>query len=99
MLHPHSKVLRDAIDVVLRNANALPPSREREELYVKLHDCMIETEAWEIFQGSSREMDTLMKRVLAAHVTMTKLAVAPEVSREVSREASREGCTQPCMAT
>ena len=85
MFHAHSKVVRDAIDVVLRNVNALPPSREREEVYAKLRECMSETELWDMVHGTSREMDTLMKNVLAAHVTVTKLA--------------RQDCPQPCAAT
>ncbi|HEX3772611.1 MAG TPA: hypothetical protein VHV30_17150 [Polyangiaceae bacterium] len=84
MFQTHCKVVRDAIDVVLRNANSLPPSREREEVYAKLRECRHETDRWEILPGTNREMDTLMKQVLSAHVTVTKLTRAVEP------------CAQPC---
>jgi hypothetical protein len=74
MLHAHCKVVRDAIDVVLRNAGALPPSREREEVYAKLRDCALETDVWDILPPTARDMEALSKRLLAVHVAVRKLA-------------------------
>ncbi len=73
MNQAHLKIVRDATEVVRRHLGALPPSREREELYERLRDCAHETERWGILPARARDIDALMKRLLAVHVGVTRL--------------------------
>lgn len=65
-------IIREAIEVVLRHLECLPPSDTREQLRVRLRDCAQETEMWSASSPTPRELDVLMKRVLALHVEVTK---------------------------
>jgi hypothetical protein len=66
-------VVREAIEVVLRHLECLPPSEKTHELHEWVEDCAHETERCLTAATSVREQDTLMKRVLALHVEVTKL--------------------------
>lgn len=66
-------VLREAIDVVLRHLEALPPTDLTEQLRTRVQDCAQDAEMWSAAWPTPREMDVLMKRVLALHVQVTKV--------------------------
>jgi hypothetical protein len=75
--HPMSQaqflVIREAIDVVLRQLDCLPPSDTREQLRERIRNCAQDAEMWSASWRTPREMDVLMKRVLAMRVEVTKL--------------------------
>jgi hypothetical protein len=66
-------VVREAIDVVLRHLEALPPSDRREQLRAGIRECLQESQQWDVLSPTDRERDGLMKRLLAVHVGVTKL--------------------------
>jgi hypothetical protein len=66
-------VVREAIDVVLRHLEALPPSDRREQLRAGIRECLQESQQWDVLSPTDRERDGLMKRLLAVHVAVTKL--------------------------
>jgi len=66
-------VLREAIDVVLRHLEALPPTDLTEQLRTRVQDCAQDAEMWSASWPTARDMDVLMKRVLALHVQVTKV--------------------------
>jgi hypothetical protein len=66
-------VIREAIDVVLRHLEALPLSDMTEQLRMRVQDCAHDAEMWSAAWPTPREMDVLMKRVLALHVEVTKV--------------------------
>jgi len=65
-------ILREAIEVVLRHLEDLSPSDMTGQLRMRLQDCAQDTEMWSVAWPTPREMDVLMKRVLALHVEVTK---------------------------
>lgn len=73
MLPSRLVVVRDAIDVVLRHLEALPPSDRREQLRAWVQDCLLEAEQWRASTPTAREREGLMKRLLALHVAVTKI--------------------------
>lgn len=66
-------VIREAIEVVLRHLESMPPSERTTQLQARLQDCVQETEMWTFAWPTRRELDAIMKRVLALHVEVTKL--------------------------
>lgn len=66
-------VVREAIDVVLRHLECLPPSDRTEQLLVWVQECLQETEHWSELPPTDRQREGLTKRVLALHVAVTKL--------------------------
>ncbi|MGO9836830.1 MAG: hypothetical protein ACLP1X_21765 [Polyangiaceae bacterium] len=66
-------VIREAVEVVLRRLEYLPHSDARDQLRSRIQDCAQEAEMWSASWPTPREMDTLMKRVLALHVEVTKV--------------------------
>lgn len=66
-------VIREATEVVLRHLERLPPSGRTEQLCVSVQECMQEVEMRSVSAPTMRELDVLMKRVLALHVEVTKL--------------------------
>jgi hypothetical protein len=66
-------VIREAIDVVLRHLESVPPSDRTTQLQARLRDCAQETEMWSATWPTRRELDALTKRILALHVEVTKL--------------------------
>lgn len=66
-------VIREAIEVVLRHLERLPFSDATEQLRTRVRDCAQEAEMWSVAWPTPREMDVLMKRVLALHVEVTTL--------------------------
>ena len=66
-------VVREAIDVVVRHLEALPPSDGREQLRAGIRECLQESQQWDVLSPTDRERDGLMKRLLAVHVGVTKL--------------------------
>jgi hypothetical protein len=66
-------VVRDAAMVVLRHLDVLPHSDEGERLYAAVRDCMRMAEEWGESPPSGREVDALMKRLLAVHVQVARL--------------------------
>jgi len=69
-------VIREAIEVVLRHLESLPPSDAREQLRSRVQDCAQDMEMWSASWPTPREMDVLMKRVLTIHVDVTKVEPA-----------------------
>jgi hypothetical protein len=66
-------VIREAIEVVLRHLESVPPSDRTTQLQARLKDCAQETEMWSAAWPTRRELDTLTKRLLALHVEVTTL--------------------------
>jgi hypothetical protein len=66
-------VIREAIEVVLRHLESVPPSDRTTQLEARLRDCAQETEMWSAAWPTPRDMDALMKRLLAIHTEVTKL--------------------------
>jgi hypothetical protein len=66
-------VVREAIDVIFRHLESLPPSDRRELLRTWLHECLQESEQWSASPTTQREREALMKRLLALHVAVTTL--------------------------
>ena len=73
MIQTHLVVIREAIEVVLRHVDGLPSSDTTDKLRVRLRDCAQDTEMWSAAWPTPREMDVLMKRILALHVEVTKV--------------------------
>ncbi len=68
-----SLLIREAIEVVLRDLECLPPPDMTEQLQARLQDCVQEAEMWSAAWPTRRELDVLMKRILALHVEVTQL--------------------------
>lgn len=66
-------VIREAIEVVHRHLESVPVSDRTRQLEARLQDCAQETEMWSAAWPTPREMDGLMKRLLALHVEVTTL--------------------------
>lgn len=66
-------VIREAADVVLRHLECLPACDSTEQVRARVQDCMQEAEMWSASWPTQRELDALMKRLLALHVEVTKL--------------------------
>jgi hypothetical protein len=66
-------VVRDAARVVLRHLDALPRSDERERLRTVVLDCTRNAEDWSASPPTARDVDALMKRLLAVHVQVARL--------------------------
>ncbi|MGO9837467.1 MAG: hypothetical protein ACLP1X_25025 [Polyangiaceae bacterium] len=73
MIQTQFVVVRDATDVVLRHLESLPSSARTGLLQAWVHDCLKEAEQWSASPPTRRELDRLMKRLLALHVEVTKL--------------------------
>jgi hypothetical protein len=73
MLQSRFVVVREAIAVVLRHLGCLPPSDRTAQLHAGLDDCLQEVERWSASPPTDRDGETVMKRVLALHVKVTKL--------------------------
>jgi hypothetical protein len=73
MLQSHFVVIQEAVDVVLRHLECLPPSDKTEQLRVRVEECLQENERWRASPSTDRERDGLMKRVLALHIEVRKL--------------------------
>jgi hypothetical protein len=79
------EVVRQAVDVLFRRLERLPPSNASaiEELRAKVWDCMRQAGEWTVSPPACPERDELMKRVLALHVELAKLeSQAPQTSTE-----------------
>jgi hypothetical protein len=66
-------VVRDAARVVLRHLDALPHSDERERLREIVLGCTRSAEDWSASPPRGRDVDALMKRLLAVHVQVARL--------------------------
>jgi hypothetical protein len=66
-------VIQEAVDVVLRHLESVPPSERTTQLQARLRDCLQDTEMWSAAAPTRRELDRLMMRVLALHTEVTKL--------------------------
>jgi hypothetical protein len=66
-------VVREAIDVVLRHLEHLPRSDRTEQIHAWLDECSQEVEQWSPSPPTDRDAESLMKRVLALHVAVTKM--------------------------
>jgi hypothetical protein len=73
MLPAQFVIIREAIDVVLRHLKSVPPSDRTTQLQARLQDCVQETQMWSAAWPTRRELDALMKRLLALHVEVTTL--------------------------
>ena len=85
MFRAHLKIVHDAAQVVLRRLDGLQRSHEQEQLQVWTEECVREAERWGAASAStptSRDLDALMKRLLAVHVAVATL----------ERGASQAGC-------
>ncbi len=78
------EVVEDAIDVILRHLDGLPPSDQADRLREDVHECIREAGQWTASQLSDTQRDALMKRVLALHTAVTAI----ERSRVSTAEAS-----------
>jgi hypothetical protein len=67
------RIVREAIDVVLRRVECLSPSDKAEQLHVWVKECLEETDQWNASPPTPRDREVLMKRLLALHVAVTKL--------------------------
>jgi hypothetical protein len=70
-------VMREAIRVVLRHLDDVPPGEEANVLRASLCACFDEAERWCERPPSDGARDALEKRVLALHVAVTRLSPAP----------------------
>ena len=84
------EVVEDAIDVILRRLDGLPPSDTTARLRAEVHECIREAGQWTASQLSDTQRDALMKHVLALH---TEVA-AMERSRVSSDSGSRNGAAE-----
>jgi glycerol-3-phosphate dehydrogenase len=73
MLKTRFEVVRQAIDVLFRRLERLPPSEETAELRTRVRDCMRRAGEWTASPPPDQERDELMKHVLALHVKLAKL--------------------------
>jgi hypothetical protein len=67
------RIVREAIDVVLRRLERLSPSDNTEQIHVLVQECLEETDQWNASPPTPRDRDVLMKRLLALHVAVTNL--------------------------
>jgi hypothetical protein len=73
MLQTQLTVIRDATEVVLRHLERMAPSDRTERLCASVQGCMQELEMCCVSSLTGRELDVLMKRVLALHVEVTNV--------------------------
>jgi hypothetical protein len=73
MLHTRLMLIREATDVVLRRLERMPPSDGTERLCASVQGCMQEIEMWSMSLPTGRDLDVLMKRVLALHAELRNL--------------------------
>jgi hypothetical protein len=66
-------VVREAIEVLLRHVESLPPSDGKKELHAWVEDCRREAEHWSASPPAQREHDLLVRRLLSLHVEVRKL--------------------------
>jgi hypothetical protein len=66
-------VVQEAIDVLLRHLEGLPPSEGTEHLRSGIDECILRLAQWRAAPPTDRDRDELMKRVLGLHVEVTKL--------------------------
>jgi hypothetical protein len=66
------EVVRQAIDVLFRRLERLPPSHAAEDLRGRVSDCMRKAGEWTA-SPPVNQRDDLMKRVLALHVELATL--------------------------
>jgi hypothetical protein len=71
---PQFVVIQEAVETVLLELERLPQSSATEALRTRLQDCAQDTEMWSGSWPTPRELDVLMKRVLALHAEVTRLA-------------------------
>jgi len=67
------EVLEDAIDVILRHLDGLPPSGRADHLREEIHGCIRQAGEWTASQLTDPQRDALMKRVLAIHTEVTAM--------------------------
>jgi glycerol-3-phosphate dehydrogenase len=84
MLKTRFEVVRQAIDVLFRRLERVPPSEEgAAELRAQVRDCMRRAGEWSASPPPERERDELMKRVLALHVELAKReGQVPQIAEE-----------------
>ncbi len=73
MLNARLVVVREAVEVVLRHLDCLPPSDRSGQLYEWARDCGHEIERWVACPPTFRERNVLMERLLALHIEVVKL--------------------------
>jgi hypothetical protein len=83
------RIVREAIDVVLRRLERLSPSDKAEQLQVWVKECLEETDQWNASPPTPREREVLMKRLLALQVAVTKLERDARLGRTVDLVAIR----------
>jgi len=67
------RLIRDAVEVVLRRLLALSPSPEVEALRAKAEDYLREAEVWSKSPPTVEARERLMKSVLKLHVAVAEL--------------------------
>lgn len=83
------RIVREAIDVVLRRLERLSPSDKAEQLHVWVQECLEETDQWNASPPTPRDREVLMKRLLALHVAVTKLERDARLGPAVNLVATR----------
>jgi hypothetical protein len=73
MFGAHIRIVRDAVDVVLRRIGDLPRSDGRDDLHARAEACALDASRWGASSPTSRDLDTLMKQVLAVHIELSRL--------------------------
>jgi hypothetical protein len=73
--------IQEAIEVVLRDLEGLPPSDTTEEFCTRLQDCAQDTVMWGASRPTQRELDVLLRRVLALHVDVTNAERGASLAR------------------
>jgi hypothetical protein len=67
------RLVRQAIDVVVRRLSALPPSPSVEELLARAREHQRQVDTWAEALPAPAEREHLMKRVLALHLEVVTL--------------------------
>lgn len=73
MIKSRYTVVREAIEIVLRHLQSVPPSERALELQGRLADCLQEAELWTVTFPTDNERDAVMKRVLNLYVAVNRL--------------------------
>lgn len=79
MSHQAIPVVQQAVAVILRRLDQLPPSNKAQRLRGWAEDCVRETEGAGV-APSARQRDAVMKSVLALHVEVTRLERAASIA-------------------
>jgi hypothetical protein len=78
---PQFVVIQEVVEMVLLELERLPQSRATELLRARLQDSAQDAEMWSGSWPTPRELDVLMKRVLALHAEVKSLTVGAPPSQ------------------